>query len=73
MVGLRVTGGQAQQEESEDRVLCELLLMNVYEGGSAQLAAGVGLKVPSSLARAWPRCGWDWDALPQLEGPWPSM
>ena len=29
MVGLRVTGGQGQQEESEDRVLCKLLLMNV--------------------------------------------
>lgn len=43
MVGPRVTGGQAQQEESEDRVLCKLLLMNVCEGGSTQLAAGVGV------------------------------
>lgn len=42
MVGPRVTGGQAQQE-SEDRVLCKLLLMNVYEGGSIQLPAGVGV------------------------------
>lgn len=42
---MRVTGGQAQQEESEDGVLCKLLLTNVYSGGgSAHLAAGVGVE-----------------------------